>query len=116
MILTAFLITVSVVFIIDYSGVVNELKQYVFKYYFPKCEFRDFRIKPLDCSLCMTFWCNVIILTILFGMSVSVLFSASVMAILSKYVLSLIYLLEDILHAVFKVLESIVIEFSDDDK
>lgn len=45
------------VFIVDLSGIVDSLKRAVWR--FAKgaaVPFQPFRLKPLDCSLCVTFW------------------------------------------------------------
>jgi len=49
------------VFIVDLSGIVDTLKRAV--WFLMKGTFKgfqDFRLKPLDCSLCMTFWGTLI--------------------------------------------------------
>lgn len=53
-------ITVIVCFIVDVSGVVDHAKTAFFRFlYGKKVPYRDYTLKPFDCSLCMTFWsCN----------------------------------------------------------
>lgn len=57
-------ITVIVCFIVDVSGVIDNIKVAVFRFmYGSKAPYRDFSFKPFDCSLCMTFWsCNLYLL------------------------------------------------------
>lgn len=56
-ILALFLIQVIVVFIVDISGAADSLKTAI-KWVLTKGKFTnpDYRLKPFDCSLCMTFW------------------------------------------------------------
>lgn len=62
-ILILLLITVSCVFIIDLTDFVDSVKIGIWKWVWKdKREYRDFRIKPFDCSLCMSFWCGLIYL------------------------------------------------------
>lgn len=58
MILDLILITIIVCFIIDCSGFINSLKKYLLKhlYNLNSTSPNSFRIKPFDCSLCMSFW------------------------------------------------------------
>lgn len=50
-------ITVIVVFVIDLSGIITSIKKGFFSLVFGnKKEYIYYRIKPFDCSLCMTFW------------------------------------------------------------
>lgn len=47
-----------VCFIVDVSGVMDNIKSAIFRFmYGKKVPYRDFSFKPLDCSFCMTFWC-----------------------------------------------------------
>ncbi|MCD8167006.1 MAG: hypothetical protein LUE93_13375 [Bacteroides sp.] len=51
-------ITTIVCFIVDVSGVVDNLKVTLFKFmHGTKIPYRDYSFKPVDCSLYMTFWC-----------------------------------------------------------
>ena len=54
-ILQALLLTFSIVFIIDFSGIVDSFKRFIWKL-FNKIPYQYYRLKPIDCSLCMTFW------------------------------------------------------------
>ena len=58
-----FMISLVLVFIIDISGVVDHIKRLVWRWVFKeKREYRDFEMKPFDCSLCSTWWCGLIYL------------------------------------------------------
>lgn len=60
------LIQLIVVFIIDISGVIDSIK-YAISYLLTGGAIKtsDYRIKPLDCSLCMTFWTGLIYIIII---------------------------------------------------
>lgn len=62
-----FLITFIIVFIIDLSGFIDSIKTFiqflVYKIY--GLRINEFRIKPFDCSLCMSFWTNIIYIYII---------------------------------------------------
>lgn len=60
------LIQFIIVSIIDDSGVIDSIK-YGLSYILTKGKIptSDYRIKPLDCSYCMNFWCGLIYLFII---------------------------------------------------
>lgn len=61
------LITINLVLIlvIDLSGFVPEFKRMISKLLTNnKIAVDSFRIKPFDCSYCMTFWCTIIYLVL----------------------------------------------------
>lgn len=59
------LLTIIVCFVVDISGFIDTIKNIIWKWVFNgKREYREFRLKPLDCSLCMTFWIGLIWISI----------------------------------------------------
>lgn len=62
-IINLLLIQLIIVFIIDLSGVMNSVKLTLSKWLTKgKVASTDYRIKPFDCSLCMTWWVGLIYL------------------------------------------------------
>ena len=57
-----FSILIISVLVIDISGFVHSIKAAIGKYL--KISPNSFRIKPFDCSFCMTFWISVIYLLV----------------------------------------------------
>ena len=57
-----FSILIICVLVIDISGFVHSIKAAIGKYL--KISPNSFRIKPLDCSFCMTFWVSMIYLLV----------------------------------------------------
>lgn len=52
-----------VVFIVDLSGFIGSIKTLIWRWIFNnKKEYREFRLPPFDCSLCMVFWSGLIYL------------------------------------------------------
>ena len=50
-------ITTIVCYIVDITDFVGSAKQTLWKWVFGKNkEYREFRLKPFDCSLCLSFW------------------------------------------------------------
>lgn len=54
-------ISIIVCFIIDLSGVIDNIKTAIWKWIFSgKREYQNFNLKPFDCSLCSTFWIGLL--------------------------------------------------------
>ena len=60
------LITLIVVYLVDLSGGVSSLKQFIWKHCLDgKGRYPySFRLRPLDCSLCLTWWTGLVYLWI----------------------------------------------------
>lgn len=57
------ILSIIVCFIVDISGFIDSVKQGLWKWvYNGKKEYSEFRLKPFDCSLCLTFWSGLIYL------------------------------------------------------
>lgn len=50
------IITAVVCFIVDLSGIVDTIKHFLWKKYINAGDYHNLALKPLDCSLCMTWW------------------------------------------------------------
>lgn len=64
MILNLFILTVIICFIVDISGIIEQLKRWLFKIAYPEKPYRPYSLKPFDCSLCMTWWAGLVYITI----------------------------------------------------
>lgn len=63
--LVLFLLTVMMVIVIDLTDFIDSVKQGVWKWVFKdKRPYKEFRMKPFDCSLCMSFWVGLLYLII----------------------------------------------------
>lgn len=52
-----FITPLAAVFIAEKSGVMDAIKwKWFYKVYSRKTKYRDFRIKPFDCAMCLSFW------------------------------------------------------------
>ena len=54
------LISFIVVFIVDISGIVDTIKYWIWKKYVKYGDYHNLQLKPFSCSLCMTWWVNII--------------------------------------------------------
>lgn len=89
------LLTTIIVFIVDVSGFVNEMKRIAFKALFPKKEYNPFRIKPFDCSLCMTFWSGLTTIVIFGEITLLNIFMVSMFALFAENIKHILEFLKD---------------------
>lgn len=91
-------IAVIVCFVVDVSGFMNSLKWGLFKLMFGwNSEYKEFRLKPFDCSLCMTFWTCFIYGLLRSGWVLSVPFIAVLLALLAENITGTLYLIRDLI-------------------
>lgn len=58
--LVLLLIAICCVVVIDLSGFIDALKQWIWKFAFKgKREYQYFSLKPFDCALCASWWINL---------------------------------------------------------
>lgn len=104
-ILGIILIAVIVVFIVDISGAVDSLKSGI-KWLLTKGAMSgcDYRLKPLDCSLCMTFWSGLLYLLIVGKFTLLYIAVVCLVACFSNLIKSSILLIEDIVNKIIKII------------
>lgn len=65
MIIKLLIITCLIVWIIDLTDIVTYLKKLIWKWVWNSKPYKEFTIKPLDCSLCMTWWIGLIYILVM---------------------------------------------------
>ena len=90
-------IQLLVVFIVDISGAIDSLKSGL-KWILTKGKMSssDYRLKPIDCSLCMTFWSGLIYLWCVGSFTLPWICIVGLLAAFSGLAKSTILLFEDI--------------------
>ena len=88
-----FEITVIVVIIVDISGFVDSVKTLIGKV----LGINNVKLKPLDCSLCMTFWVSMVYLLITNELSITAVMVTLLLSTMTPVIGDLIYLIRDIL-------------------
>ena len=90
-----FLLTFSIVYIIDSSGFITSLSQWLWTKLNPRKEWLGQLIpKPFSCSLCFTFW-TCLIYSLFYTSPVYSVALASLMSLLTIAIRTLIYKLND---------------------
>ena len=87
MLLTLLAITVIICYVVDLSGIVGSVKWLIWKKIcngIGKPE--NVKLKPFECSLCMTFWCGILYLILTAQLSLLSLLMISMLSFFSKNV------------------------------
>lgn len=92
-----FLIAVIICFIIDCSGIVESVKKGISKLVFRKIVNTNFRIKPFDCSLCMTFWICLICAYIRGCLTIPVFAYICLLSHITTTITQLLYVIQDVI-------------------
>ena len=108
-ILSLLFITVICVFIIDISGAVDSLKSGL-KWIFTKGKMKgsDYRLKPIDCSLCASFWIGIIYLLIIGKFTLFYLTMVCLFACFSGLIKDSILLIEDIVRKIIQLIYKLI--------
>lgn len=98
MIIDLIYITALVCFIVDISGFVDTLKQFIFKCALGKAvKYKDFSFKPFDCSLCATWWACIIYLIICGELSLFLIFVSGMLSLFSGVISQFLMLIRDLI-------------------
>ena len=88
-----FEITIIVVIIVDISGFIDSIKSFVGKV----LHINNVKLKPFECSLCMTFWVSMAYLIYANELSITTLMFSLLISVMTPVIQDLIYLIRDIL-------------------
>lgn len=110
-ILNLFIIAVIVVFIVDISGAIDSLKSGI-KWILTKGKMKDsnYVIKPIDCSLCMTWWCGLIYLLIIGQFTLKYIAIVCIISTFVEIIKSSILLIEDTITKIIQLIYKYVID------
>lgn len=103
------LISLIVVFIVDISGAVDSLKRGI-KYIITKGRFTDsnYRLKPLDCSLCMTFWCGLLYIILTHQFSIVNVAVVCMFSFSAETIKDSILVAKDIFTRILQIIEKVI--------
>ena len=86
-------IAVIVVIIIDISGFIDSIKEFIGRL----LNIANVRLKPLSCSFCMTFWVSMCYLIYANELSLTTLMFSLLMSVMTPTISDLIYLIRDLI-------------------
>ncbi len=88
------LIAFIAAFIVDYSGAVRELRAWLNTRVLHREE--DARLRPFDCSLCVTFWTGLIYVAAVGSLSVPAVAGVCLAAWLARFINNLLFICEEL--------------------
>lgn len=86
-------IAVIVVIIIDISGFIDSVKEFIGK----ALNISNVRLKPFDCSFCVNWWLSLLYIYVTNNLTLSTILFALLCSTLTPVIGDLIYLIRDIL-------------------
>lgn len=93
------IINVIICFIVDISGVIDSIKYGIWKWVFNgKRDYQEFRLKPVDCSTCMTFWIGLLWITIYGQFNLINLLFVCLFSMLSEQLTMLLQTIQYLIH------------------
>ena len=101
-----FLITLITVQIVDISGFVTSIKKALWKWVQGKEKpYKDYSLKPLDCSYCMNFWISLAFLIIAGSFTLEYLTIILLLSWLTIYIKDFQYLIGDTIQKMINKIE-----------
>lgn len=97
MLLTLLFIALVVVFVVDLSGAVENLKRLIWRLRRKGEPYEPYSLKPLDCSLCMTWWITLAAALICKGLTWPVAAYCAGLAFLTPVLAAALRLFRDLL-------------------
>lgn len=100
------ILQIIIVFIIDLSGFINNLKSFISK----QLTGHNFKVslKPFDCSLCMTFWVCIIFTLVNSEFTLVNLLITSLLSYFTPITNSILLIIKDLIVYTIKKLESLL--------
>lgn len=107
MVFNLFLISIIVVCIVDISGFVDTVKSTISKILTNgKFNTADYTLKPIDCSLCMTFWIGLIYLIIYNQLTLLNISILLLIAVSTPIINDLIKLVQDLITKLINIINA----------
>lgn len=108
MIYDIILIAVICTIVVDMTDFVQHIKKWIWKWLKDKQPFKDFELKPFDCSLCATFWTSVIYLLCTGSLSLTSLALTLLIAISTDIIRQAIVTLKTIVSAFIQLIYNLI--------
>lgn len=99
-----FLISIIVVCIIDISGFVESLKSALSKLLTKHIKSSSYSLKPIDCSICMTWWCGLIYLIIYHQLTLLNITILLLIAVSTPIINDTIRLIQDLITKIINII------------
>lgn len=94
--LNILLIAVICVVVIDLSGFIDSIKHLIWKFAFNNKPYKEYSIKPFDCSLCSSFWISLIYVLIIHQLSIPIIAYILIIAYFTTTIKDIILFIKDL--------------------
>lgn len=108
--ISLFILTCIIVFIVDLSGFVDEMVKRLYNKYIKVGDYHTLipKLKPLTCSLCLTFWVGLIYLIETSQFTILMIGYVCLLAFLSPIIGDIFILLKDILNKIINLIYKLI--------
>lgn len=105
-----FILTCIIVFIIDLSGFVDEMVKRLYYKYIKVGDYHTLmpRLKPLTCSLCLSFWVGIIYLLITSQFTIMMIGYVCLLAFLSPIIGDILVMIKDVLNKIINLIYKLI--------
>ena len=105
-----FILTCIIVFIIDLSGFVDEMVKRLYYKYIKVGDYHTLipKLKPLTCSLCLSFWAGIIYLLITSQFTVLMVGYVCLLAFLSPIIGDILIMIKDVLNKIINLIYKLI--------
>lgn len=105
-----FLLTCIIVFVIDLSGFVDEMVKRLYYKYIKVGDYHTLipKLKPLTCSLCLSFWAGIIYLIITSQFTVLMVGYVCLLAFLTPIIGDVLVMIKDVLNKIINLIYKLI--------
>ena len=105
-----FLLTCIIVFIIDLSGFVDEMVKRLYYKYIKVGDYHTLipKLKPLTCSLCLSFWAGIIYLLITSQFTILMIGYVCLLSFLSPIIGDILIMIKDVLNKIINLIYKLI--------
>lgn len=105
-----FLLTCIIVFIIDLSGFVDEMVKRLYYKYIKVGDYHTLipKLKPLTCSLCLSFWAGIIYLLITSQFSILMLGYVCLLSFLTPIIGDILIMIKDVINKIINLIYKLI--------
>ena len=105
-----FLLTCIIVFVVDLSGFVDEMVKRLYYKYIKVGDYHTLipKLKPLTCSLCLSFWVGLIYLLITSQFTILMIGYVCLLSFLSPVIGDILVMIKDVLNKIINLIYKLI--------
>lgn len=115
-ILDLIFLSIIICFIIDVSGVMNEIRKLVSSIIFKKTkikvDYRELKLRPVGCSLCSVWWSGLIYLLFVGKFTIPYIAFVAFLSLISSNISGFLFSIKDILALIENLIQRLIQKFT----